>query len=177
MLTKSLFIAKMYYLESLESQNDLYDLYAVVNHLGGMSGGHYTAYVKCTSPPTATRSSSDFLSDLSSPSSLGADIFGALDAARYSQYAKSKAASLDGNWYLFDDDVVRPVPLQELENLIVSGMCICFLYNYYNIACRIWCHAWLLTYLLTALYFVESAYILFYRRRVFKSSTTTLLSP
>ena len=24
----------------------LYDLYAVSNHLGGMSGGHYTAFVK-----------------------------------------------------------------------------------------------------------------------------------
>ena len=26
--------------------NCLYDLYAVSNHLGGMSGGHYTAFVK-----------------------------------------------------------------------------------------------------------------------------------
>ena len=25
----------------------MYDLYAVANHLGGMSGGHYTAMVKC----------------------------------------------------------------------------------------------------------------------------------
>jgi len=88
-----------------------------------MSGGHYTAYVKCSSPPTAARSSSEPSTDHELfSSSLGADVLGTLDAARYTQYAKSKAASLDGHWYLFDDDVVRPVPLQELESFIVSGM-------------------------------------------------------
>jgi Ubiquitin carboxyl-terminal hydrolase len=31
----------------IDSDEHSYDLYAVANHLGGMSGGHYTAFVKC----------------------------------------------------------------------------------------------------------------------------------
>ena len=30
-----------------DDDSHMYDLYAVANHLGGMSGGHYTAMVKC----------------------------------------------------------------------------------------------------------------------------------
>ena len=29
-----------------DTNNNIYDLYAICNHLGGMGGGHYTAYVK-----------------------------------------------------------------------------------------------------------------------------------
>lgn len=34
------------------SEENLYDLYAVCNHTGGMTGGHYTAY--CKNPVDAT---------------------------------------------------------------------------------------------------------------------------
>jgi len=34
-------------LSPTQQYNHLYDLYAVANHIGGMSGGHYTAFVRC----------------------------------------------------------------------------------------------------------------------------------
>lgn len=49
----------------------LYDLFGVVNHLGGMFGGHYTAYARCEvlhqSPPNNT------VTDGSNPSAIDAD--------------------------------------------------------------------------------------------------------
>ena len=72
--------------------NSLYDLYAVSNHLGGMSGGHYTAFVKCEIEEGAG----------GKPTHADADV------------AEESA------WMLFDDDVVSVVPEARVEASIVS---------------------------------------------------------
>ena len=91
----------------------LYDLYAVANHLGGMSGGHYTAMVKCntdglslpTLRPAANSSSPDLLRSYSLDRSNGVP---SLDRP-------------DNAWMCFDDDVVTAIPTQMLEEVVVSG--------------------------------------------------------
>lgn len=37
-------------------QPPIYDLYAVINHYGGMIGGHYTAYARLPSDKNSQRS-------------------------------------------------------------------------------------------------------------------------
>jgi Ubiquitin carboxyl-terminal hydrolase len=89
----------------------LYDLYAVANHLGGMSGGHYTAMVKCntdalslpTIRPAANSSSPDLLRSYSLDRSIPS-----LDRP-------------DNTWMCFDDDVVTAIPAQAVEDTVVSG--------------------------------------------------------
>ncbi|XP_026503085.2 ubiquitin carboxyl-terminal hydrolase 19-like, partial [Terrapene carolina triunguis] len=39
-----------------EQQQPMYDLYAVINHYGGMIGGHYTAYARLPSDKNSQRS-------------------------------------------------------------------------------------------------------------------------
>lgn len=39
-----------------EMQQPVYDLYAVINHYGGMIGGHYTAYARLPSDKNSQRS-------------------------------------------------------------------------------------------------------------------------
>lgn len=34
------------YVKSKDGQSQVYDLYAISNHYGGLGGGHYTAYAK-----------------------------------------------------------------------------------------------------------------------------------
>ena len=129
--------------------SSLYDLYAVANHLGGMSGGHYTAMVKCDSDTansllnTAIDSNSNINSNISNaavalnnqnssetPSNLlrARSTSSACSAAAGSVKEESDnpqssplGTTLDTAWMCFDDDVVSAVPLHALESTIVSG--------------------------------------------------------
>lgn len=90
----------------------MYDLYAVANHLGGMSGGHYTAMVKCNAEV------------LSRPAVNGIGT----ELSRSSSYDRNpplvpvdSAERQDAAWMCFDDDVVTAIPAQALEATIVSG--------------------------------------------------------
>lgn len=98
----------------MDDSRYLYDLYAVANHLGGMSGGHYTAMVKCNAevlPRPALNGNGAELSrsysyDRNPPPSAPIESTERPDAA----------------WMCFDDDVVTAIPAQALEATIVSGV-------------------------------------------------------
>lgn len=71
---------------SSSSRDDcMYDLYGVVNHLGGMFGGHYTAYAECediqlmsnsnSTNPTAPSSSTSFGNNLMFNQQLSQEFF------------------------------------------------------------------------------------------------------
>lgn len=49
-------------------QPPVYDLYAVINHYGGMIGGHYTAYARLPSDKNSQRSDVGQCADAASPS-------------------------------------------------------------------------------------------------------------
>jgi ubiquitin C-terminal hydrolase len=81
--------------ESSESpSNCIYDLYAVANHIGDLSRGHYTAFVNCQGDSTV---------DPKTPKAP----LESMDAHE----------SVKGRWFLFDDDAVEEVPASR----IVSG--------------------------------------------------------
>ena len=42
-----------------ENQDAVYDLFAVVNHYGGILYGHYTAFARCQATTTEAGSSQD----------------------------------------------------------------------------------------------------------------------
>ena len=42
--------------DDVQQQPPVYDLYAVINHYGGMIGGHYTAYARLPSDKNSQRS-------------------------------------------------------------------------------------------------------------------------
>ena len=105
----------------------------MVNHLGGMSGGHYTAFIKCaTVDPTSLGSGAHNINNLlkSAVNAEGNTVFldstnfykNPLEANRYHQYARCADANTGGAWFLFDDDLVLPVPEIEIETHVVSGM-------------------------------------------------------
>lgn len=45
----------------------MYDLYAVINHYGGMIGGHYTAYARLPSDKNSQRSDMGEVPSLAGP--------------------------------------------------------------------------------------------------------------
>jgi ubiquitin C-terminal hydrolase len=89
------------YLSSESSEtmtnNSVYDLYGVANHIGDMTRGHYTSFINCQ------------------VESVGDDIGKGQNERDDSGYESS--ACNKGRWFLFDDDVVEEVS----SNKIVSG--------------------------------------------------------
>ena len=55
-LPRSLDLSKFCIGRKGEQQLPMYDLYAVINHYGGMIGGHYTAYARLPSDKNSQRS-------------------------------------------------------------------------------------------------------------------------
>jgi Ubiquitin carboxyl-terminal hydrolase len=139
----------------------LYDLYAVANHLGGMSGGHYTAMVKCntdalslpTIRPAANSSSPDLLRSYS------------LDRGT------SSLDRPDNAWMCFDDDVVTAIPAHAVEDTVVSGERRSSYYHHFiSVSCILrYCSLLILSCFSPPLPSpanrAEAAYVLFYRRR------------
>ena len=82
---------------SESSRNCIYDLYAVANHIGDMTRGHYTAFINC---------------QIDSP----ADLKTGRSAAEVIDNPQNDSCS-KGRWFLFDDDVVEEVP----SSRVVSG--------------------------------------------------------
>lgn len=91
----------------------LYDLYAVANHLGGMSGGHYTAMVKCESDTTPIHAIR--------PANSSSEIARSASNDRHPALSAEKGEKPEPVWTLFDDDVVTVIPPNALEATIVSG--------------------------------------------------------
>ena len=55
-LPRSLDLSKFCIGRKGEQQLPMYDLYAVINHYGGMIGGHYTAYARLPNDKNSQRS-------------------------------------------------------------------------------------------------------------------------
>mmetsp|Transcript_26212 Transcript_26212/g.45593 ORF Transcript_26212/g.45593 Transcript_26212/m.45593 type:complete len:297 (+) Transcript_26212:2-892(+) len=49
-----------YMSEASRGADTMYDLYAIINHIGGCSGGHYTAFAKITAPAGHSGDSGDW---------------------------------------------------------------------------------------------------------------------
>jgi hypothetical protein len=107
-----------------------------------MSGGHYTAFVKCSENEMETFTRQGIQSFLNVGSAsieemeqgldgvLRCTECDPLDKERYTQYTSCSAACQNSTWYHFDDDSVRPLHPLELQNAIVTG--ICYSYVYYS---------------------------------------------
>ena len=88
----------------------LYDLFAVTNHLGGMTGGHYTSCVRavpCTSDGVEEVASSFPCEDTGESYQLatGVSFFFVLNGARGGPDARRRRAAR--RWLHVDDDVVE----------------------------------------------------------------------
>lgn len=82
---------------SESSRNCIYDLYAVANHIGDMTRGHYTAFINCqVDSPTDAKTGRPVSEVIDNP---------------------QNDLSSKGRWFLFDDDVVEEVPASR----VVSG--------------------------------------------------------
>jgi len=131
------------------SRNSSYSLYGVVNHLGGMYGGHYTSFAKCESiivsssiNNSTTSSSKDevniakmgsaLLSAESLKSFAAADLKWANKVPDISEYLTlSKAETLHSagcyRWLKFDDEFVIEVPVPSLpQSLVTDGAYLLF---------------------------------------------------
>lgn len=99
-----------------------------------MSGGHYTAMVKCEADNSITNTNSLLMNKVDSNGENGLiDIRARSTSSAHSAGANSikddsdstkvstLGSSLDTAWLCFDDDVVSAVPLHALESTIVSG--------------------------------------------------------
>lgn len=76
----------------------MYDLYAVINHYGGMIGGHYTAYARLPNDKNSQRSDvGEHLSPLPPLCSCSRDLSALLNPSSFS------------GWRLFDDSTVTTV--------------------------------------------------------------------
>lgn len=97
----------------------LYSLYGVVEHSGGMQGGHYTAYVRTRTPLKLDRSKI-----MSKPESDGGQRLSDESAAdtRASEASEPTAAvgstfdisSSGGQWYFISDSHVRTASESEM---------------------------------------------------------------
>jgi ubiquitin carboxyl-terminal hydrolase 4/11/15 len=96
--------------KEIDDTECLYDLYAVANHLGGMSGGHYTAFVKC-------ESEGNTMKDMINSNTTEEDI---TPATGVFDGSNIRVTDSGGNWMCFDDDVVTAVPVDALESTIVT---------------------------------------------------------
>eukprot|EP01031_Cornospumella_fuschlensis_P024835 gene24835-30009_t len=74
----------------------LYDLYAVIHHMGALGGGHYVATIKVNAGET-TEGKSTALSSLSNPTSV---------CGR----AHFERVESPGSWFIFNDNMVTPIP-------------------------------------------------------------------
>jgi len=128
----------------------VYDLFGVVNHLGGMFGGHYTAYAKCEDlllPDDANNHH-----HLNSTQQQGLEVLlqeyltylpgglGGLDStgSAASSQGQGQTQGQQQRWFKFDDEFVLELPSQGYAN----GLPI------------------------DATIISESAYLLFYRKRL-----------
>lgn len=86
-----------------DSANDscVYDLFAVSNHIGTMTAGHYTAIARCVNEADA---------------GLGAFAEGAASSSRATGFSVSSLLerelkwSQSGKWILFDDEYTEEIP-------------------------------------------------------------------
>lgn len=111
----------------------LYSLYGVVEHSGGMHGGHYTAYVRVRTPPynpalTTSKhnmnsstdpsertlySDKDMTAQISSPNlELGCGITDVADESETG--ASFDLSSTKGHWYYISDSHVRTATESEV---------------------------------------------------------------
>lgn len=125
--------AKVRDLPNVSSTQDkiLYSLYGVVEHSGGMRGGHYVAYVKSRAPLTKTDLRWSFLpnrqnSNLSngqSQKNMNGDKIKRDDDSSLSGYESedgpSQSEKIDepeGKWYYISDSYVKEVPEKTVLN-------------------------------------------------------------
>jgi len=97
----------------------VYDLYAVINHLGGMNGGHYTAFIKIGTDGY----------DIDSGAAPAAALKGAKGEKPPTRPTRARSSSIgfgcDDKWMLFDDDYVEEVP----PDRVVSEMAYVLFYH------------------------------------------------
>lgn len=85
-------------------QPPIYDLYAVINHYGGMIGGHYTAYARLPSDKNSQRSDVGELQSV-----VLTSISSSLLACPLADLFLLLLPSFPEGWRLFDDSTVTMV--------------------------------------------------------------------
>lgn len=107
-----------------ESNDDsfLYDLVGVVNHYGGMTGGHYVATCKATScSPNGEENvaynfsgagiaDTEIVEEDAAPNTRWSLVRNKEKELSYNAAAKLVAESAEPLWLQFDDDLVEPIP-------------------------------------------------------------------
>lgn len=87
----------------LENETGMYELQAVVTHRGRVAdSGHYVAWVK--HPSGMYRCATTIAPQLSEP-----------------DLTPAHARTYVGQWLLFDDDTVTPVPVEDIRSLTGAG--------------------------------------------------------
>lgn len=96
-LHRSLDLSKFCIGRKGEQQLPMYDLYAVINHYGGMIGGHYTAYARLPSDKNSQRSD------------VGEDLLASPSPSPAVWPVCLLNPALFTGWRLFDDSTVTTV--------------------------------------------------------------------